>query len=353
MRTATLGRDALRVLAASIEAESADLPACQWALALDGEVVAGATIGAAGDARFAVFSVTKALTGATVWLFPELAPHRRVAEFTAGFDDAKRTVTVAHLLTHTAGFPRAPMRPEQGADPSARRARFATWRLDWPPGTQTEYHASSAHWVLADLIEQVSGLDFREVVRRRVLEPLALGATSLGADDRPVVLIEYVGTPPDGAPAPIPDLAGLDFLNAPEARAAGIPGGGAVSTAADIALLYQALLHNRPGVWDPHRLADGTGVVRNRLTDPWTGVAANRTLGLAVAGDDGFASLRQFGRATGPRAFGAPGAGGQLAWADPDSGISFCFLTSGLDRNAATAFLRADRIATAAARCVT
>jgi CubicO group peptidase (beta-lactamase class C family) len=30
-------------------------------------------------------------------------------------------------------------------------------------------------------------------------------------------------------------------------------------------------------------------------------------------------------------AFGHAGAGGQIAWADPASGISFCYLTNGLD----------------------
>jgi CubicO group peptidase (beta-lactamase class C family) len=88
------------------------------------------------------------------------------------------------------------------------------------------------------------------------------------------------------------------------------------------------------------------------LPDPWTGVPALRTLGLTVAGDDGKAAVRQFGRATGPRAFGASGLGGQIAWADPDSGLSFCFLTNGLDRDQVAAFVRADRLSTAAARCV-
>ena len=34
-----------------------------------------------------------------------------------------------------------------------------------------------------------------------------------------------------------------------------------------------------------------------------------------------------------PRAFGHDGAGGQIAWANPDTGLSFCYLTNGLDEN--------------------
>ena len=113
----------------------------------------------------------------------------------------------------------------------------------------------------------------------------------------------------------------------------GVPGAGAISDAADIALLYQAFLHNPDQLWDPLVLADATGRIRNTHLDPFTGVPANRTLGLSVAGDDGKAVMREFGKATGPRAFGASGLGGQIAWADPDTGLSFCYLTNGLEAN--------------------
>src|SRR5207244_3602781 len=130
------------------------------------------------------------------------------------------------------------------------------------------------------------------------------------------------------------------------------PGAGAVSTADDVALLYQALLHDPKGLWDPDVLADATSRVRFDHLDPWTGVPANRTLGVGVAGDDGKAVLRAFGTATGPRAFGASGLGGQVAWADPDSGLSFCFLTNGLDQDPVAAFKRSAAIATDAAKTV-
>jgi CubicO group peptidase (beta-lactamase class C family) len=105
-----------------------------------------------------------------------------------------------------------------------------------------------------------------------------------------------------------------------------------VARASDLALYYQALLHNPGGMWNAEVLADGTGHVRNTFPDPLIGgVPANRTRGLAVAGDDGKSAFRGFGRAVSPRAFGHNGAGGQVAWADPDTGLSFCYLTNGLD----------------------
>jgi CubicO group peptidase (beta-lactamase class C family) len=333
------------------EVSTGRLPAGQLALALDGDVVVSHTAGAPGESRFTTFSVTKALTAAVAWLY--LTPETRVVDLIPEFaGGGKELVTVEHLLTHTAGFPRAPITSEVAADPQTRRARFASWRLDWEPGTRLEYHATSAHWVVATMVEVVAGKDFRDVVRERVVEPLGLAALRLG-EDVPALDVVHVGKPSDTPDPLAADPAWLLRFNEPFVRRVGIPGAGAVSTADDVALLYQHLLHDPKGLWDPDVLADGTGHVRCTLPDPWTGVPANRTLGLTVAGDDGKAAVRQFGRATGPRAFGAIGIGGQIGWADPGSGLSFCFLTNGLERDQVATFLRADRMSTYAARCVT
>jgi CubicO group peptidase (beta-lactamase class C family) len=130
-----------------------------------------------------------------------------------------------------------------------------------------------------------------------------------------------------------------------------VPGVGAVGCAADVALFYQALLHNPGEMFDPKVLADATGTIRNRLVDPLFDCPANRTLGLVVAGDDDKAPVRGFGRHTGPRAFGAQGVGGQIAWADPDSGLSFSYLTNGLDVDVVGSFVRSAKLAGLAARC--
>jgi CubicO group peptidase (beta-lactamase class C family) len=46
------------------------------------------------------------------------------------------------------------------------------------------------------------------------------------------------------------------------------------------------------------------------------------------------------GRFRGTRAFASPGLGGQVAWADPESGVSFSYLTNGLDADLVRAFRR-------------
>ena len=125
--------------------------------------------------------------------------------------------------------------------------------------------------------------------------------------------------------------AALLEFNRPDVRAVGVPGGGGIGTAADLALYYQALLHNPDGMWDPEVLADGTGRIRCTLPDVMKGVASNRSLGLIIAGDDGMGAMRGMGPAVSPRTFGHNGAAGQIVWADPDTGVSFALTTSGID----------------------
>ncbi|MEX0769073.1 MAG: serine hydrolase, partial [Microthrixaceae bacterium] len=128
-------------------------------------------------------------------------------------------------------------------------------------------------------------------------------------------------------------------LNNPKVRALGIPAGGGVATAASLAMFYQALLNNPGELWNPAVLAEGTTNVWCSLPTPDTGVAANRSLGLTIAGSDGLSIMRGMGATVSARAFGANGAGGQIAWADPSTGLSFAFTTCGLDLN----FLREAR----------
>jgi len=119
----------------------------------------------------------------------------------------------------------------------------------------------------------------------------------------------------------------------PQVIAAGSPGGGGIATAAQMVMFYQALLNNPDFLWIPEVLEDATANIRCRFSDPMMGVPVNRTIGLVVAGNDGLHTMRYgaFGEGNAPGSFGHAGAHVQVAWADPATGISFCFLTNGLD----------------------
>jgi CubicO group peptidase (beta-lactamase class C family) len=335
------------------EVDEGLLPACQVAVAVGGELVIDETFGAAPSTRFIPYSATKVLTAAAIWRLigdKGLDVGRTVASYVPAFaTNGKDAVTVEQVLLHTGGFPMAPLGPRDWSTREGRLEAFARWRLTLVPGETYVYHPTAGHWVLCEIVETIAGEPYADAIHHLVTEPLGLprllGIPLDEQDDIAEVvavgeaatvdeLREVFGDAAEIAQMVPPDVAvgALVSLNHPKAKAVGVPGGGGVVRAADLAMLYQGLLHNPGNLWDPAVLADGTGHVRSRLPDPM-GVPANRSLGLVIAGGDGYATRRGFGNVTSPRAFGHNGAGGQLAFADPATGLSACYVTNGLDQH--------------------
>jgi CubicO group peptidase (beta-lactamase class C family) len=338
------------------EIDSGLLPSCQIAVARNGQLVAYETFGdARANSRYVIFSCTKGLTAGAVWLLMgegALDVTAKVVEIVPEFGtNGKDVITVEQLLLHTAGFPNAPLNLLRVTTRDERLATFAKWRLNWEPGSRFEYHPTSAHWVLGEIVERISGKPLGVFFEERIARPLGLRRVRIGEPaERQGDINTLVGVgelPTAEALEAATGIAGLDLasiigevtldallsFNLPSIREQGVPGGGAVSTAADLALYYQGLLRNPGGLWDADVLADGTGTVRNDFPDPIRGNPAHRSRGLMIAGDGPDAQLRGYGHGQSPRTFGHDGAGGQIAWADPDTGISFCYLTNGLDQD--------------------
>ena len=161
------------------EVDDGLLPSCQVALALEGELVAFETFGdATPDTRYHVFSCTKAFVAAAVWALIGdglIDVQQPVITYIPEFGtNGKDVITVEQVMLHTAGFPHAPLGPPDWDTREGRVAAFARWRLNWEPGTSYEYHATSAHWVLAEIIDRVTGGDYRDVVEERVTGPAGL-----------------------------------------------------------------------------------------------------------------------------------------------------------------------------------
>ena len=336
------------------EVDDGLLPSAQIAVAREGRLALFETIGAATNENlYCVFSSTKALTSAAAWLLIEsgdLRVDESVVDIVPEFGtNGKDAVTVEQLFLHSAGFPSAPFRPTDWFDRDRRLARFASWRLNWQPGSRFEYHPTSSMWVIAEIIERRSGRDFDAFVREEATAPLGLPDFHLGLpaeENHRVATLAHYGDPLTsadyarlGIPEPpvteVTEDAILAF-NTPEVRAVPTPGGGGIATAADLALFYQALLHGRSNgrrrVWKQETLASATEVRSGDLRDSLSGKRVNRALGVVVAGDED-RNFRGFGHENSPLAFGHGGAGGQIAWVDPQTGISIGYCTNGFDRN--------------------
>jgi len=342
------------------DVDDGTLPSAQVAIARRGKLAGVRTYGSAvqggvekpatDDTMYHIYSSTKAVVAAAVWLLFEdglLRLDERVADIIPEFGtNGKEIIDVETLMLHAGGFPYAPFAPKLWTDRDALRRAFSTWRLNWPVDSRYEYHPSSMHWVLSEIIERRTGVAWKTFIRDRVTGPMGLDELYMGCpaeQQHRVADVRYMSTPvaPPGGWGEVTPEA-IVRLNEPAARAAGVPGGGGVATAATMALFYQPLVNGGLSV-DGKRIMKAETIefctkVRARphhidrtlqLFDPKLIVNTNRALAVGVAGGDGYNFARGFGRTCSPRAFGHGGAGGQIAWGDPETGISVGYCTNG------------------------
>jgi CubicO group peptidase (beta-lactamase class C family) len=347
------------------EVDEGRLPSCQLAVARHGRLAAMRTFGevthegrpaqANDETLYVVFSCTKAIISASGWLLIQdgkLGVDERVADIVPEFGtNGKHAVTVEQLFLHTAGFPNAPYPPREWASREKRLERFARWRLEFEPGARYWYHPTSSMWVIAEILERRSGISYKEFVRSRIAEPLGLPDLHVGlprALHPRLADIKHRGEEPTaeekraaGWPEKIPENEvteeAVQNFNQTHVREGGVPGGGGVMTAGDLALFYQGLLSGRgedgAEIFTPETLEMARRVRTEGLSDPVFRTAPHRGLGIVVAGDDKRV-YRGFGRTGSSLLFGHGGAGGQIGWADPASGLSLGFCTNGFDRQA-------------------
>ncbi len=361
------------------------LPACQLAIACKGKIAAMRTFGCAvqggvekpatDETLFVTMSATKAITSSALWLLIQegkISPDDTVVKYVPEYGtNGKETTTIEHLLIHTAGIPVAPGSFKDWGNRARRLERFAQWRPEHPPGEKFIYHIHANYWPIAEAIERITGKPLGEFVCERIARPLGLPDLRIGLPRQlqpRMADVTWVGepakeeeyrklgvTPPRANMGSISEAVVLE-MNDPAVRESDFPAGGLITTAGDIALFYQALLNDGCAsdgtrIWKSEMLREARRIRSGNLIDPARGMTANRALGIVIAGGDGKANLRGFGRTNSPQAFGHPGFGGQVAWADPATGISFAYLTNGFDRNDLREGRRSVAVASLAGAC--
>ena len=323
-----------------IETHVADgrYPGAQIAVARDGKLVKSATFGRAkidpepvaadDDTLWLMFSQTKVVVTAALWQLVEAGALRfadrisdHVPEFAA---NGKSDITLFEVITHQGGFPSAEVPEEAWEDHELLRGVVSDFRLEWTPGSKVHYHGLAAHWVAAVLIEAVTGTDYRDHIRSSLLEPL-------GLDEQ---IFVGVSEDADGRCADIHEFKDEAMVrsarNTRAWRAAGVPGGGGYGTASGLAAFYQMLLAG--GTLDGNRVL-GPRVIqfatRNHTgdrVDENMGMPMHRGLGPHVRGTT--PTIRGLGTIASPTTFGHGGAGTSYSWADPESSVSFSYLTN-------------------------
>lgn len=282
----------------------------------------------------------------------ELSLDRPVADYWPGFAGAgKALITVRDLLCHRSGLSALKERVGENDifdwDTMVERIEAAEpW---WEAGEGQGYSPFLFGWALGELVRRVASVQrFSDQVAERVARPLGLGlgfgASAQGvsvAQSRP--LKRPLGGASDGAdsqslgkimkadPRGVTNKAFsnpmtlLTASNTEHWRAAEIPAANGHSSALDLATLYGALANG--GALKGRRLLSekSLSLCGEELT-----FEEDRVLGLPLRFGHGFMLSQKradcrFGRGRG--AFGHPGAGGCLGFADPDYGIGFGYVT--------------------------
>ena len=113
-------------------------------------------------------------------------------------------------------------------------------------------------------------------------------------------------------------------------RRSGAPGGGGYGTARGMAALYQMMLGggelNGVRVLSPRMLAYAIRNHTGDRVDDYMGMPMHRGLGPHLRGMT--ATVRGLGAIASPKAFGHGGVGTSYCWGDPDSGVSFAYITN-------------------------
>ena len=312
----------------------------QFAVARRGRLALVETVGdarrepepvpARDDTLWLLYSNTKVVTACALWILADRGAFRfadRVADHVPGFEaHGKGEVTIIQLLTHRGGFPGADVPKAAWEDHDLLRRAVCAFTLEWTPGSRVHYHGRSAHWTVAVLIEALTKTDYRTFIREHITERLGLGhELFVGLSDAHHARAADMHEPsPDGT-----RHQRRAEESDPAFRRAGPPAGGGYATARAMAAFYQMLAQGGTlgGVrlLSPRLVAYVTRNFTGEMVDGYMGLPMHRGLGPHVRGSTD--TTRGLGSLASPRTFGHGGVGSSYCWADPDSGVSFAYLT--------------------------
>lgn len=248
----------------------------------------------------------------------------------------KHTVTLRHVLTHTAGVPQVPTSatPETIADWDAMSAAVASLAPLWAAGEQTGYHAWTYGWIAGEVLRRVDGRSIAQFAREELCEPLGISDFYLGlpaALEHRVARVQHEAA--SSAPAKPPTLRDVVLpslitsaatINRPAVRQASLPATGGIMNARAIAKHYAMLANagalNGVRILSPQQIDLARGCHGDRQ-DCVLDMRLRRGLGYCLGGTAEVFGDPRMGCGGGE--FGHPGLGGSIGFADPERGLSF------------------------------
>ncbi|MEV0382049.1 serine hydrolase domain-containing protein [Nonomuraea sp. NPDC050643] len=319
------------------------------------------------DTLQVVYSTTKAVTAACAHLLAqrgELDLDAPVARYWPEFAaNGKERIPVRWLLTHQAGLPAIdrPITPAEAIAWEPMVGALAAQRPYWEPGTAHGYHALTYGWLVGEVVRRVSGRTIGAFLAEEIAAPLGLDLwiglpkteqhrvsrivaalpgfdtltdTDTGTGTGTAIELDAVPESMRDAMAAYADPASLTMRaltvvtpaldhNDPDEQAAEMPATNGICTARALAGFYAALIGEVGGhrVLTPATLAAATA-------EQVAGV--DRVLRIPVRIGTGFGLPTPDAYWYSPTAFGFPGLGGSIGFADPASGLAFGYVMNRL-----------------------
>ena len=300
------------------------------------------------------WSATKTPAAATVLLVLQragVAAESPVRAYWPQFAaNGKDRVSALDILSHRAGLAGI---PEPGLDPfdhpRVARALAAMTPL-WPPRSAHGYHARTYGYLVDEIVRRLSGESLGAQWARLIAGPAGIdfhiGLPAELADSVAESVAPARHEPPAGerrfykALATPDSLAALAFrspggdlrarvMNSPRARSFGFPALGGIGSASGMAKFHALLAGD--GRLDGRRILP-SAIVRQLATplvsgdDLVLGLPTRFGAGAMLDPLDGNGRKLRALFGPSPRAFGHPGAGGTLAFADPDNQLAFAYV---------------------------
>jgi CubicO group peptidase (beta-lactamase class C family) len=297
------------------------------------------------DTPVCVYSASKAMAAMAVHLLSErkqLSLLDPVSHYVPAFgQNGKRDITIYQLLCHKAGIPTVPTNGQDVAELLLDRQRILDLiyrTAPEKPGQHHAYHALTAGFVIADLVEQVSGQSFRSFFREYISGPMQLVTLDFGARgrtlqrlarnyscgfrlDAPVdyYLKRAIGTTLEHAVA---------LSNDPRFYRAVVPAGNGVATADECSRFFQCLLDGGKldgrRVFQPLTVRRAVAEVGRPEIDRSLLLPLRYSAGMML----GASPFGMFGPDT-SKAYGHLGFANNLIWADPERGTAVAMLATG------------------------
>ncbi|MDP2745314.1 serine hydrolase domain-containing protein [Pseudomonas sp.] len=301
------------------------------------------------DTILNLFSCTKTFTAVTALQLVgegKLELDAPVARYWPEFAAAgKDKITLRHLLSHQAGLPALhEMLPAEALyDWQAMTTALAAEQPWWPLGQGHGYAPITYGWLVGEVLRRVEGRGPGESIVARTAKPLGLDFHVGLADeefDRVAIISRGKGNFGDAAaqrllktmmsePAAMSTRAFtnppsiMTSTNKPEWRRMQQPAANGHGNARSLAGFYSGLLDGQ--LLESELLAELT---REHAVGEDKTLLTRTRFGLGCMLDQPEVANATYGM--GPRAFGHPGAGGSIGFADPERDVAFGFVTNNL-----------------------